>query len=552
MSSPLQLWTAVRQERTYLCKALAAVLLNAALSLSTPVILAYAIDTYIMVGDYAGVLRCSAVLLAIFLTTSQVHYRQTLWMGTVGQRLLYRLRQQLFEKLQALPLAFFQQNQTGDLISRLNNDTDRVNQFFSQSLVQFSSSLITMAGAGIFLLALHPRLGAAALIPALAIVLPTRALGPWIRSSNAASLKSTGDFSAEISECLDHFKVLVAFERRDYFRERLEQANRKNYRKALLAGLANGIFTPIYGLCSQMAQFIVLGYGLWLVSRQECTLGLVISFFIYIQRFYDPLRQLASLWASFQAAMAGWERIAAILNEQSHLPQWPPHALEASAASMQIPRLEFRDVEFSYQPGRPILHCVNLRLLPGKTYALVGPTGGGKTTIACLMARLYDPTQGSLDLDGCDLRRYTPESRSCKIGFILQEPFLFDGTLADNQITEEALGPMLERFPQGLQTPVAGLSLGQRQIVAFVRAVVRQPDLLILDEATANIDTVTEMQLGAILEGLPKTTTRVVIAHRLNTIENADEIYFVNAGRVELAGSLEQALEMLRERRRDS
>ena len=548
MSSPLQLWPLLRLERGYLWRASIALLLNAGLNLSAPALLGYAIDHYVAAGDYPGVLRCGGWLLLIYVLASQIHYRQTIWMGNVGQRLLYRLRQQLFEKLQGLPLAFFQQSQAGDLISRLNNDTDKVNQFFSQSLVRLASSLVTMVGAGIFLVALHPRLGAATLIPAVGLVLVTKALGPWVRERNAASMKSTGELSAEIAESLDHFKVLVAYQRRDYFRKRFAVANQSNFKMTLVAGLANGIFSPIYTICSQLAQLLALAYGLWLVSLHECTLGLLISFFLYIQRFYDPLRQLASLWANLQAAMAGWERISAILNEDANLPQGP-----AEASVPEAPRLEFSDVEFRYRDDLPIiLHHVDLRLEAGKTYALVGPTGGGKTTIASLMARLYDRTQGQIWLDGCDLRSYSPEERSRKIGFILQEPFLFDGTLADNEMTEEALGPLLARFPEGLTTPVAGLSLGQRQIVAFARAVSRQPDLLILDEATANIDTVTEGLLGEILARLPATTTRVIIAHRLNTIENADAIYFVNAGRVELAGSFQHALEMLRERRRES
>lgn len=547
MASPLSLWPLVKPERRILTWAAAAVLTNAALNLSAPALLGYAIDHYVVAGDYPMVLRCGLGLLVMYACAALVHYRQTLWMGTVGQRLLYRLRQDLFRHLQTLPIAFFQQHQAGDLISRLNNDTDRVNQFFSQALVQFVGSLVTMVGSGIFLLSLNPRLGAATLLPAVVLVLITRGLTPWIRAKNAESLKSTGDLSAEITECLEHFKVLVAFQRRDYFRERFESANQSNYRTTMVAGIANGLFSPMYTLCSQFAQLIVLGYGLWLVSLVQTTLGLLISFLVYVQRFYDPLRQLANLWSTLQAALAGWERISAILSDESHLVQLPAETPVEAAA-----RLEMRGVGFGYAADQPILHDVCLTLLPGKSYALVGPTGGGKTTTAYLMARLYDPLEGGIWLDGRDMRSYTHAERARKIGFILQEPFLFGGTLADNEITAQALQPLLERFPQGLETPVEGLSLGQRQIVAFLRAVGRRPDLLILDEATANIDTVTEGLLEKILDGLPASTTRVTIAHRLNTIENADEIYFVNAGRVERAGSMDEALEMLRNRRRES
>ncbi len=291
-----------------------------------------------------------------------------------------------------------------------------------------------------------------------------------------------------------------------------------------------------------MAQLLVLVYGISLVARGQASLGILISFITYVARFYDPLRQLAALWANLQAALAGWDRVRAILDEEGTLPILP-----AAAAEPDAPRLELRSVSFGYVPEKCILHRVNLRLEPGKTYALVGPTGGGKTTTASLMARLYDPDHGEVLLDGRDVRSFTPAERARKIGFILQEPFLLAGTLADNGVTAEALGPLLERFSDGLATPVEGLSLGQRQIVAFARAVAREPDLLILDEATANIDTVTESILGQLLDRLPAHTTRVLIAHRLNTIENADQIYFVDDGRVALAGSMAQAVQMLRD-----
>ena len=543
-----KIWPVLRPDRSYLVWALGAILINSFLNLGAPALLGYGIDHFVASGDYPGLLHCCLALVLIYLAASQVHYRQTLWMGTLGQRLLFRLRAQLFEKLQELPVAFFQRSLAGDLISRLNNDTDKVNQFFSQSLVQFVGSMVTMVGAGAFLLFLHPQLGGATLVPAIFLLLFTRAMSPWIRRRNAESLKSAGELSAEVAECLDHFKVLVAFHRRDYFLNRFGEINRLNFSQTLWAGLANSVFSPIYNASAQLAQLVVLAYGGWLVSRHQCTLGLLISFLLYIQRFYDPLRQLANLWANFQGAMAGWERISAILNEDLHLPLLPAQA----APPGEAPRLELREVHFGYDSARTVLHEVNLRLLPGKTYALVGPTGGGKTTIASLMARLYDPTRGSLWLDGCDLRSYTPEQRSQKIGFILQEPFLFEGTLRDNAMTQEDIEPFLERFPEGLDSKIEGLSLGQRQIVAFLRAVRRKPELLILDEATANIDTVTEAILQGILADLPATTTRVIIAHRLNTIQNADEIYFVNNGVVELAGSLDQALTMLRDRRRQS
>jgi ATP-binding cassette subfamily B protein len=531
-------------EKRSLVMASFAVVVTALLNLGAPVVLARAIDVPLAQGDYDGVLFHGLILVLMAVAALFTQYLQTLWMGGVGQRTVYRLRGLLFNKLQELPLAFFQRHQTGDLISRIANDTEKLAQFFSQSLVRFVGSLVTMIGSAIFLIALNPKLGGAALIPAVFMFGLTRVLTPWVRSANKESLASVGSMSGEISESLDNFKVVVAFDRRDYFREHFRQVNENNYRQALKAGLVNGSMSPLYGLCAHLGQLIVLGYGLYLISLGEFTVGLLISYFVYLNRFYDPMRQLAALWATFQAAMSGYDRIAEILAVTDHLPVLPGGEPKESA-----PRMEFRNVSFGYKEDQCVLHNVSFQLKRGCTYAFVGPTGGGKTTTASLMARLFDPTQGTILLDGLDVRSYEPGERSRKIGFILQDPFLFEGTVGDNVTSLEGLDSM---FKEGLDTPVPELSLGQRQVVAFLRAVLRKPELLILDEATANIDTVTEKVLNGLLERLPESTTLVVIAHRLSTIEQADAIFFVNAGWVRLAGSLQQAVDMLKTERRES
>ncbi len=533
-------------ERRTLIWASCAILLTSALNLGAPAVIAHAIDGPLTRGDFQGVLQHGWLLLAMYLFALGTQYFQTLQMGTVGQRVLYRLRGQVFDKLSELPVAFFDRHQTGDLISRINNDTDKVNQFFSQSLMQFVGSFATMLGAGVFLLGLNPRLGTAALLPAVVMLVLTRLLSPWIKRRNAESLKTTGDLSAEVNESLANFKVLVAFERRDFFRRSFAEVNDKNTREAMKAGVANGVLAPVFTLCAQIGQLVVLGLGLSMVAQGQFSLGLLIGYFVYVNRFYDPMRQLAALWASFQAAGAAYERIAEVLAETNSLPiKEQTQASETPAKG----RLEFREVQFGYREGQRVLQDVDFCLEVGKTYAFVGPTGGGKTTTASLMARLYDPTGGTILLDGRDLRTYSGEERSQKIGFILQEPYLFGETVGDNV---ESLLELERLFPEGLKTPIEGLSLGQRQVVAFLRAVLREPELLILDEATANIDTVTEGALSEILQRLPESTTQVVIAHRLNTIENADAIFFVNGGRVQLAGSMEQAVCLLRHESRTS
>lgn len=335
------------------------------------------------------------------------------------------------------------------------------------------------------------------------------------------------------------------------------------------AGIANIILTPVYTFASNIGQLIVLSLGIWLIIRGHFSIGLLISFISYITSFYNPLRQLAALWANFQLALAAWDRISHLLSFENNLKIINDRSKDGNSSY-----LRFRDVSFSYPNGKEVLHNVSFDLQRGRTYAFVGPTGGGKTTTASLIARRDDATKGSILLDGRDIRSFTPSERASKIGFILQEPLLFSGTVRENitygnpecaaltndqleQALEDVqLSDLIKRFDKGLDTPVQtggdGISLGQKQIIAFMRAILRKPEILILDEATANIDTVTEQQLEAIMKNLPETTTRVIIAHRLNTIENADEIFFVNSGKIIAAGSFDEALRLLMNEKMES
>jgi len=561
----------IRHERKNLWMALAAILVNSGLNLFAWYLIGKTLDKYLFTRhqDYHGLLVNCGYLLSMYAVSFFAAYFQTILMGGVGQRMLYTLRNAIFEKLQILPVGFFNQNKAGDLISRINNDTDKVNQFFSQSLMQFIGSISTMLGAGIFLLSVNIRLGSATLIPALAILIFTLLTSAWVKRKNAVNFKSVGGLSAEIQESLNNFKVIIAFNRRDYFRRKFDEANQDNYKSAIGAGIANNSYVPVFALLSSVAQLIVFAYGIYLISVGLFKPGMLIAFFSYATQFYNPLRQLAALWTGFQQAMAGWDRISHILALDTDLLTVPAKAEENSAVLM-----EFRNVHFSYDESREILHNISFKLERGKTYALVGPTGGGKTTTASLLARLYDASKGTILLDGKDIRSYDALERTQKIGFILQEPFLFTGTVRENilygnpryvnhtneqledVILEANLGSLLAIFDEGLDTKVISnsdsISLGQKQLIAFMRAVLRNPELLILDEATANIDTITEKLLSDILNKLPETTTRVIIAHRLNTIENADEIYFVNSGEVILAGSFDHAMEMLLQGKRAS
>lgn len=565
------------EEKKGIVITLVAVILTSGLGLLGPLTVGYVIDRYISVGNYQGVLMFTGILLAIYLCVFVTNYVQMRVMGGVAQRMLWRLRNDLFNKLQELPLAFFNQNKAGDLISRINNDTEKLNQFFSQALVRFMGNFFLILGAGVFILFINWKLALAALAPALGILIFTRVVSSWVRRRNFSSLSASGALSAEIQESIGNFRIILAFDRRDYFKSKFGKASEQNFRASVGAGVANELFTPVFEFAGNVALLIVLVYGITLIASGQLAVGLLVSFVLYVTRFYDPLREIARLWSTFQTALAGWDRVGDILGLTSNLDIVAEDraAKPASTAGRkgEAPVIEFKNVSFGYPDGATVLKGINFAFEHGKTYALVGPTGGGKTTTASLIARLYDPTEGHVFLDGKDIRSYSHAERTQKIGFILQEPFLFTGTVRENVLygnaeylkltTEEldakladaGLDTLMKRFDKGLDTPVAtgsALSLGQRQLIAFIRAVLRKPEILILDEATANIDTITEEQLEAVLEKLPKETTRVIIAHRLNTIENADEIFFVNGGEVTEAGSMEHAVDMLLHGKRKS
>ena len=502
---------------------------------------------WLLLGEQLSVLRVSALLLAM-----------------LGIGLTLGVSRDSFAALQPTDWLAL----SAGLAFALNNLATRAADqvpLLSKSVAQVTKGVVMIGVAFYF----NWKLALASLIPAVVLMIFTRFVSPWVRRRNAVSMKSTGTLSAEIQENLNNFKVIVAFNRRDYFRRKFEEVNNENYKNATRAGIANNVFMPVYGFFSNVGQMIVLVMGIYMISAGEFSVGLLISFLAYILQFYNPLRQIAALWANFQVALAGWDRISHILSMESNLKLLPPQPLQLDESLVS-----FRNVTFGYTPDKEILHNVSFELKAGMTYAFVGPTGGGKTTTASLMDRLYDTSSGQILLYGMDIRSVDPATLAAKIGFILQEPVLFTGTIRDNilygnecflplsdeeliqEMKEVGLDGLLARFEGGLHAEIKptgeSLSLGQKQIIAFIRAVIRRPNLLILDEATANIDTVTEQLLDEILRKLPRTTTKIIIAHRMNTIESADEIFFINSGSITRAGSFKEAVSLLLQGKRES
>ncbi|MBC7766466.1 ABC transporter ATP-binding protein [Arenimonas sp.] len=561
----------LKEDKSKLIFAFIFIFMNSTANTVSPFLVSKAIDRYISVGNVDGLLNIILILAGVATITIATGYAQSMLIGRISQRTLYRLKEGLFAKLQSLPTAFFNQNKAGDLMSRINNDTDKINQFLSQWIGQFIGVMFSLFGVVCFSLYLNWKLSLVMMSMVIFIYIITLLFSPKIRKENKKNLEANSDFSAALQENLTNFRVVAAYSKRDYLENHLEKKNNATFKSALRSGFANRIFEPSYEFFGAIALILVLSYGFHLISIGGATVGVLIAFVAYTQRFYDPMKTLATAFGAIQLASAAWVRLQEVLSLENNLKTENQKGDESGKPKL---RLELKNVSFSYDDKNMVIENANLSFEPGKTYALVGPTGGGKSTLASIMAHLYDPTLGVVYLNGKDITIYSQEETSKEISVILQDPILFTGTVAENilyantdftNVSIDDLNRVLEhkgfkdvikRFENGLSTTIkqngAGLSIGQKQLISFMRAILREPKLLILDEATANIDTVTEAILNKTLEALPPETTKIIIAHRLNTIKDADEIMFVNGRHVTPAGSYEQAIRMITDAKRNS
>ena len=539
------------------------VLINIGTGVITPYIITRAIDGPIANKDIQTLALMSLGLVILFIISAIAAYGQSRIMGYVSQRVLFRLRAKVFSSLQSLPIDFFNRNKAGDLISRINNDTNKINQFLSEGVLRFTSLFFSLIGIAAMMLYLNWQLASIVFILTAIILIITRIVTPFIEGVNKVGLENQGALSSEVQEGLLNFNAIVAFQIQDYYQANFNKISEAVYKTKIQTNILNDNIAPLYTFMANLSQIILLAVGVNFILSGSITIGLLIGFLAYAQKFFEPLRILGSIVGSLQGALAAWTRVQEIISLESNL------TLEEYKLGLQKRKtkhiLEFENVSFGYDE-KQILKNMNFNLEQGKTYALVGPTGGGKSTTASLMARLYDPQQGIIKLYNKDIRTYTEEDRTKAIGFILQEPFLFSGTIGDNIkygnpdlanksnaelveiLKDNNLLDLISGFENGVATNIEnnGISIGQKQIISFIRVILRQPQLLILDEATANIDTVTEQNLQDIINQLPDTTTKVIIAHRLNTIKKADQIFFINQGILTPAEDFQHALDLIK------
>jgi len=527
--------------------ALGLIILGAATQAAAPWLVSQAIDRDILNGDVPGLARTLVGLLVVYAVGTLATRAQIFQVGSIGQRLLASLRGRLFEHFGRLPLAFFDRRPLGDLMSRVSNDVDTLNQLLSQGLTQLLGSLFGLVGIVIAMVLLNVALALVSFTVIPLIFLATAVFSGLARRAFRTTRETTGDVTAELQEEITGVRQAQAFNRTEANIARFRERNRANRDANVAAVVVTAAFAPTIDVLSTLATAVVIGFGGYLLLTGQLSVGVVAAFLIYVQQFFRPIQLISQVYTQLQAALAGAERIYAILDEPEEAPD-PPHALVLEHVDG---RVTFDSVSFAYEPTLPVLRDINFDVAAGQTVALVGRTGAGKTTIANLIPRFYDVSRGTVRVDGHDVRSVTRASLRGQMAMVLQEPFLFGGTVADNiaygrpgasraQIEDAAEAVdahvFIEALPKGYDTRLteqaSTLSQGQRQLLSFARAVLADPRILILDEATSSIDTRTEQRIQAALGRLLRGRTSIVIAHRLSTIRDADLILVIESGQI--------------------
>jgi ATP-binding cassette subfamily B protein len=535
-------------------------LLATATALAPPLLAKYAIDDGITQNNLRTLWWIVVAFLLAGLANWGMSYVQTYLTGWVGERILADLRVKLFGHLQRLSLGFFERNRAGVIISRLTNDVEALDQLVTDGVTTLVQSTLTLIGTAILLFILDWRLALATLA-----VIPIMSVGTIlfrIHSSRAyaAVRERLGLVTATLAEDIAGMRIVQAFTREDrniaHFREVADGYREANMRTVVL----NALYFPFVDLVSSVALAVVLGYGGHLYFQGAITLGTLFAFLLYVQNFFDPVQQLSQLYSTFLSATAALDKIMDVLDEE-------PEVVDEPGAGELPPvkgHVRFEHVRFGYGGGPDVLHDLDLDVPAGTTVALVGHTGAGKSTIAKLLARFYDPRDGRITIDGIDLRQVTQASLRHQLGIVPQEGFLFAGTVAENiafgrpdasgeEIVQaaEAVGAheFILRLEDGYETEVqergSRLSLGQRQLIALARALLADPGILILDEATSSVDIGTERKIERALRLLLSGRIAFIIAHRLSTIRDADLIVVLEHGRIVEQGSHD---ELMRER----
>ena len=534
---------------------LVTVLVTAA-SLSEPLIIGYAIDEGLVAGSLRVIYAMVAAYVFVNLATWALSYVQTIGMGWVGQHMILDIRNALFGHLQSLSLQFYSEQKAGWIISRLTNDIENFNTLLNDGVQNLVKNGLTLIGVFIAIFFVDWRLALAtiSILPVMVLGTAVFRIESW--KAYRAAREAVAEVAAHLQENVSGMRVVQAFTGERKSSGRFDERNRSYRRANARATLLSAVYFPGVELLGSAGLAIVLLYGGFRVVAGEMTVGELVAFVGLLSMFFQPIQQLSQLYSDLQSTLASLEKVFAVLDTESDRADSP------KARDLRDLRgdVEFDRVSFAYGED-VVLEDISFRIKPGQTLAIVGETGAGKSTVVKLLSRFYDPTEGEIRIDGQDLRDVRGSSLRRHMGVVLQDTFLFTGTVRDNirygrpDATDEEIviaaktvgaDGFIRRFPEGYETPVrergGRLSVGERQLVAFARALLANPKLLVLDEATSSVDLATESRIEAALDSLLAGRTSIVIAHRLSTVRRADRILVMGEGRVVEEGTHEELL----------
>lgn len=554
----MKIWAYLSSYRGRLGLILILVFISSVLGLLGLFLLGYAVDQFIGAADHGGLVQLIALLAGVYVIHSIALWLQNIWMIHISQQAVSQMRKELFQSLHRMPVSFFTKRQHGELMSRLTNDMDNVSSTLNSSFIQLSSSVLTFVGMLGMMLWLSPTLTLITLL-----IVPIMYFGmKWITNRTGKHFKeqqrSLGDMNGFIEETFSGQRMVKAFSQERKVTAQFIEKSERLREAGYWAQMYSGFIPKLMNMLNNVSFAIIAGAGGLMAVNGMITIGVIVTFGEYARQFTRPLNDLANQFNTFLSAIAGAERVFEILEQD------PEAKDEGNAAHINEIRgdIRYEDVSFAYEKDMQTVSDLNFHLAAGQTAALVGPTGAGKSTVINLLSRFYDPDEGTIYVDGVDIRQITRDSLRSHMGFVLQDPFLFQGSIRDNirygrlEATDEEVEQAAElanahffisRLAYGYETLLdaegSGISQGQKQLISIARAILADPSILVLDEATSSIDTVTELKIQEALYRLMRGRTNIVIAHRLNTVRQADMIVVLENGRIMEHGNHDELMD---------